>query len=292
MKIIDIHCHPDWGGYNYKKITANMDEYNIAKAWILPWQAPEDEYEPASNVAHVALGPEGPVPFANALKFYEKDPDRFILGFAPDPRRNESIDLLKSYMSLYDIKVYGELKLRMMYDNPDAVRMFRYCGEVGLPVLVHIDYPIDYPVQQNRRYPRPDFWFGGGIEAFARTIRQCPETNFIGHAPGFWAHMSNDDRHMTEYYPDGPVIPGGRIHELLDELPNMWCDLAGPSGRNALERDPAHGREFLLKYQDRLLYGRDTFDNLLQDFLYSLDLPESVLEKLFYKNAERILSGL
>ena len=32
------------------------------------------------------------------------------------------------------VRVYGELKLRMMYNNPDAIRMFRLCGKKGLPV--------------------------------------------------------------------------------------------------------------------------------------------------------------
>jgi len=288
MKIIDIHCHPDWGGYNYKKITTNMDEYNISKAWILPWQAPPDEYEPESNAHHAAIGPEGPIPFSCALKYYEKDPDRFILGYAPDPRCIESLDLLKSHISLYNVKVYAELKLRMMYDNPDAVRMFRFCGEAGLPVLVHIDYPID----KKRMYPRRDWWYGGGIEAFARTIRQCPETNFLGHAPGFWAHMSGDERYWNEYYPDGPVLPGGRIHELLDELPNLYCDLAGPSGYNSLARDTSHAKAFILRYQDRLLYGRDGYDNKLQELLFSLELPNTVLEKLFHKNAEKLIPAL
>ena len=69
----------------------------------------------------------------------------------------------------------------MMYDNPDAVRMYRVCGENGLPVLMHFDYELG-----GRPWP---YWYGGGIEAL-EGIALCPETNFIGHAPGFWAHIS------------------------------------------------------------------------------------------------------
>lgn len=86
-----------------------------------------------------------------------------------------------------------------MYDNPDALRMFRFCGEKGIPVLVHIDYEFDTGV----KYPRPNWWYGGGIEALERAVKACPETDFIGHAPGFWSHISGDDLHDKEPYPEG-----------------------------------------------------------------------------------------
>ena len=122
-------------------------------------------------------------------------------------------------------------------------------------------------------------------------MRACPQTIFFGHAPGYWAHISGDERYASEYYPDGPVLPGGRIQELLDELPNLYCDLSGFSGLNALERDIKHAKKFMVNYQDRLVYGRDSFDGKLRDLILSLDLPQPVLEKIFYKNSEKILAG-
>jgi hypothetical protein len=92
-------------------------------------------------------------------------------------------------LGLYDIQICGELKLRMMYDNPDALRLYRFCGEAGLAVLVHLDYEL--PCAPG--HPWPNYWYGGGIEALARAAALCPETKFIGHAPGFWAHLSKDD---------------------------------------------------------------------------------------------------
>ena len=49
--------------------------------------------------------------------------------------------------------------------------------------------------------------------------------------------------------------------------------------------------EFLTEFQDRILYARDNFTNFHQEFLNSLDLPESILSKIYYKNAEALLDS-
>lgn len=283
--IIDIHNHPDWHGHNLDKFLENMKKYNIDKTWLLSWEAPADEYDPNYIYCTPEVGPNGPIPFARCLSYAERAPEKFILGYCPDPRRPEAIDLLKAAVSIYNVKVCGELKLRMMFDNPDALRMYRYCGEAGLPVLVHIDYEFDYGV----KYPRPNYWYGGGIDAFERAIKACPETVFIGHAPGFWAHISNDDQYDKKAYPAGKVVPGGKIEEMLRKYKNLYCDISAGSGCNALKRDPEYAKQFLLEFQDRVCYGRDYFDNIHQDFLNTLNLPKEVLEKIYSGNALKLV---
>lgn len=283
--IIDVHNHPDWHGYNLEKFLKNMDQYHIDKTWLLSWETPTDEYDPNSIKAIPEVGPRGPIPFARCLSYAERAPERFILGFAPDPRRPEAIDMLKAAVAIYGVRVCGELKLRMMLDNPDAIRMYRYCGEQGLPVTVHIDYEFD----TGKNYPRPNYWYGGGIEAFERAIAACPETIFLGHAPGFWAHISGDDKYDKEPYPKGKVEPGGKIIEMLRKYPNLYCDMSAGSGCNALSRDPEFGKKFLLEFQDRILYARDYFDNKHQEFLNSLDLPKDVFDKIYSGNALKLV---
>lgn len=283
--IIDVHNHPDWHGHNLDKFIANMEKYNIDKTWLLSWEAPLDEYDPYGICCTPEVGPHGPIPFARCISYIERAPDRFILGYAPDPRRPESIDQLDAAIEIYGVRVYGELKLRMMYDNPDALRMFRFCGEKGLPVTVHIDYEFDSGV----KYPRPNYWYGGGIEAFERAVAACPETNFLGHAPGFWAHISGDNLYDKDAYPTGKVITGGKIIEMLRKYPNLYCDMSAGSGHNALARDPEFAKEFLIEFQDRVLYARDYFDNIHQELLNSLGLPEAVLEKIYSGNALRLV---
>jgi predicted TIM-barrel fold metal-dependent hydrolase len=163
--------------------------------------------------------------------------------------------------------------------------MYRACGRMGLPVTVHIDYEFD----RGTKYPRPNYWYGGGIEPFARAVRACPETVFIGHAPGFWAHISGDDLYDKAAYPAGPVLPGGRIPELMRECPNLYADLSAGSALTALSRDRAFTVDFLLEFQDRLLFGRDYFDSRMADFLNSLALAEDVLGKIYAGNALRLV---
>jgi predicted TIM-barrel fold metal-dependent hydrolase len=282
--IIDAHNHPDWHGHNLPKFLQNMADYQIDKTWLLSWEAPPDEYNP--NDKNVLLiEPAGPIPFTRCLAYHQHEPDKFVLGYAPDPRRPEAIDQLQAAIEIHGVRLYGEIKLRLMYDNLDALRMFRFCGARGLPVTVHIDYEYD----TGQRYPRSNWWYGGGIEPFERAVRACPETNFIGHAPGFWAHISNDELYKTEPYPKGSIVPGGQVSRMLRQYPNLYADLSAGSALNALSRDEGFAREFLSEFQDRLLYGRDNFTNNLQIFLNGLDLPPKVLTKIYAGNALKLV---
>ena len=120
-------------------------------------------------------------------------------------------------------------------------------------------------------------------------VAACPETTFIAHGPGFWRYISGDAETAAAGYPDGPVVEGGRVAALLEALPNLHADLSAKSGLNALQRDPAHGRAFLLRYHDRLLFGRDGFGSELHEFLQSLELPAEAVENIYHRNAERLL---
>lgn len=284
--IIDCHNHPDWHGHNLDAFLENMSKYNIDVTWLLSWEAPTDEYDPGNIPVIPDAGPQGPIPFARCINYAERAPGKFILGYAPDPRKPDAIDRMKAAISIYGVRVYGELKLRMMYDNPDAISMFRFCGEKGVPVTVHIDYDYDTGVKN----PRTSWWYGGGIEAFERAIKACPETIFLGHAPGFWTHISGiEDPERTMPYPTGEVLPGGKLVTMLHTYPNLYCDLSAGSGANAMKRDPKFAKAFLLEFQDRILYARDYFDNVHQDFLNSLELPDSVLEKIYSGNALKLV---
>ena len=55
--------------------------------------------------------------------------------------------------------------------------------------------------------------------------------------------------------------------------------------------DRDFGRDFLLEFQDKLLFGRDYFDTQLMDFLRTLELPAEAFDKIAYQNAERLLSS-
>ena len=286
MKYIDAHNHPDWLGYNLERTLENMDAMGIERMWLLTWEAPDDEVDPGAYYPACPRWNEyGPMPYVTAREYARQAPDRFLLGYAPDPRRPESLDKLRAAIAHDHVRIYGELKLRMTFDNPDALEIYRFCGEHGLPVVTHTDYAFD----RGSRYPRPNYWYGGGIDALERAVRACPETIFLGHGPGFWAHISGDERYATEPYPQGPVLPGGRVTELLRRYPNLYGDLSAGSALTAISRDPEFGLAFIEEFADRLLFARDYFDDRLKKHLESLDLPNATLAAIAHGNAERLV---
>lgn len=285
MQIIDCHNHPDWQGQDSEAFIREMDRLGIDQCWMQSWEAPLDDFDPAYLNRTCPLGPEYPIPFSRVLHYAERHPDRFIPGYCPDPRRPDAIARLEAAVSIYGVRICGEWKLRMLFDNPDSIALFRRAGELGLPVVIHLDYPL--PRQQV--WPRPNYWYGGSMDAFERALAACPDTLFLGHAPGFWAHMTDDGQHETCSYPKGAVTPDGRIERMLERYPNLYCDLSGGSGFNALNRDHGNARRFLTRWQDRVLYGRDDVGNIHLPLIDSLGLDDDIRRKVYAGNARRLL---
>ena len=134
-------------------------------------------------------------------------------------------------------------------------------------------------------------WFGGTIDNLERALIACPETIFIGHAPGFWREISADAVECPDMYPDGPVAMTGRLYGLFDRNPNLYADLSAGSGLTALKRDPEHAVGFIRRYADRLLFGRDYYGGDLMEFLQTLDLDDSIRGKIFRTNAESLVAA-
>ena len=95
---------------------------------------------------------------------------------------------------------------------------------------------------------------------------------------------------------------------MLDRLPNVYTETGAILAE--LGRQPRAARAFFVKYQDRVLFGKDTYGaseypyfwrtfetadeyfDYYRDYhafwkLYGLDLPDVVLRKLYYGNALR-----
>ncbi len=282
-QVIDIHCHPRWHGHSSAKMIQNMDDAGIDKAWLISWEAPEREISP--NYYAVTNPLETGIPFRDVVELCERYPERFIPGTTVDPRDPHAHDKLQAAVEIHGVRVFGEFKLRIRYDDPDVLRLFKFVGELGLPVIFHLDVTFPrHSVPAERQW-----WYGGSLENMEPALKLCPETTFIGHAPGFWREISGDADEGEEAYPrDKPITSGGLIIKYLDQYPNLHCDLSAGSGYTALTRDPSFTYDFLIKYQDRLLFGRDAFDNRLYDLLISLELPDAVLGKILSGNANRL----
>ena len=85
------------------------------------------------------------------------------------------------------------------------------------------------------------------------------------------------------------MIEGGRVSGLLDACDNLHAELSANSALNALSRDPAFGKAFLLQYHQRLLFGRDTCGTDLHEWLGAQDLPPDAAENIYHRNAEKLL---
>ncbi len=288
MYKIDAHNHPDYFWMDFDGMIKNMDQYGIAKTCLMPVEMPVDEARPECYRLHAyPLDDQTTTPFSRVINYVERAPERFILCYAPDPRRPGAYERMSSAIHTYHVKMCSEIKLRMHYDDPDAVDLFRFCGENGLAVTLHFDYPEAQISGYD--YPRRHYWYGGTIDNFERLLQLCPDTNFLGHAPGFWCHISNDDLGLTNAYPKGPVIPGGKIERMLDKYPNLYCDCSAKSCFTALSRDPEYTKRLMLSHPDRFIYARDDFNNYLAEFMDTLNMPADFLEGFYHGNIEKLL---
>ena len=274
---VDIHTHLGqvWG--NRPELTAEallhwMDTKSIAQAAVLPLISPESWDHPISTdyvLKHTKQHRDRLIPFCSI------DPRTINLGSYKIKR-----DLLQRYKDA-GAKGFGEHKPGVKVDDARNMELFNACAEVGLPVLFHLD--------NSRNTDKP------GLPGLENVLRQIPNGIFIGHAQGWWASISGGvDQAIFQKYPNKQVAPGGAIDRLMDKYPNIYGDLSAGSGANSISRDLDFGREFLIRRQDRLLFGTDYLapgQEVPQFKLFeeTMKLPKKVQKKIFKENARRIL---
>jgi uncharacterized protein len=199
---------------------------------------------------------------------------------------------------------------RLHIDDPDLDPVWDACARLNLPVFIHTADPEEFfqPIDMrnerwlelalfsDRRYP-PDRFprFEELLAERDRMFAKHPKTRFVAAHLGW---LGNDL---------------GRLSTLLDGLPNVNTEVGAVL--YDLGRQPRAGHDFLVKYQDRVLFGKDAFEPSEYPYywrvfetkdeyfdyyrnyhafwkLYGLDLPDEVLRKLYYQNAERLTAGL
>lgn len=292
--IIDTHQHVFWHGRDDAGLVADMDAQGIDAAWLLSWEIlpHEDErsYHGVLNPLHFrADGTHAGIPLADLLHTRNRYPQRFIVGYCPNPLPGNAAALFEAAYHIHHVRVCAEWKFRLPFDDPRCLELFRKAGQLACPVVLHLDVPyLPHPETGVPVYQRS--WYGGTVANLERALQACPETIFIGHAPGFWREISGDADSAPNAYPTGPVTPGGRLYGLFAQYPNLYADLSAGSALGALRRDPEHAKAFLCRFADRLLFGRDYYGNELQAFLHSLDLPQEVQNRIMFENAHRLVS--
>jgi uncharacterized protein len=274
-KYFDIHTHlgQKWG--SKAKLEAIdllkwMDEKQIAQAAVLPLINPESWDHPLTTDF--------------ILKETRDHRDRLIPFCSVDPRTMNlssqgKRDILRKYQDA-GCKGFGESKPGVAMADPRNLDLFQACAEVGFPVLFHLD--------NSRNTDKP------GLPALEKVLQEVPDGTFVGHAQGWWASISGGTEQADlQKYPKGKVQPGGAMGRLFDTYPNIYGDVSAGSGANAFSRDPEHGKQFCLKYADRLLFGTDYLmpDQGVPQFevFDSFKLPEDVQAKIFRDNARKLL---
>lgn len=249
-----------------------MDAHEIAEAVVLPLVSPESSSYPLSTDFVLA----------------ETKPhrDRLVPFCSVDPRtsynggQNGLLDMLRRYIEA-GARGFGEHKPGVAFDDPRNMKLYAACGELGLPVLFHLD--------NQRNTDRP------GLPGLEKALQENPRCNFVGHGPGWWASISGD---ITQAdlggYPKSKTAPGGAIDKLMEKYPNLYGELSAGSGSNSISRDLDFGREFLIRRADRVLFGTDFLapDQGVPQFdLFErqLDLPVEVRRKIERDNARTLL---
>jgi predicted TIM-barrel fold metal-dependent hydrolase len=206
-------------------------------------------------------------------------------------------------------------------DDPRFDPMWDACGQLNMPVAIHVSDPLAFftPTDRNNeRYEElsnhPDWSFHGGdfpsnaqlLAARNRVFAKHPKTQFVVlHVGNFAENLAN-------------------VAESLDRFPNMSVDIAARIGE--LGRQPRTARKFFEKYQDRIVFGTDAtphgdafpqqvFNDRLYEIyyrfletddeyfdyapaeippqgrwrIYGINLPEEILRKVYFENAARQL---
>src|SRR5688572_2802991 len=260
--LIDTHQHVFWWGRDDAGLVADLDTHGIDLAWLLTWEIPPGQdnpaYHPLLNPTHFKPdGSHAGILLEDLLRARDRYPSRFVVGYCPDPLTGSAAKLFEAAYQMHGVRVCGEWKFRTCFDDPRCIELFRTAGELKCPVVLHLDVP--YLVGKNGKLEYQPFWYGGTVANLERALAACPDTVFIGHAPGFWREISGGADKEAGVYPTGPIKPGGKLQPLFKRYPNLCADLSAGSALNALRRDREHARRFLTRDADRLLFARDYY---------------------------------
>lgn len=205
-------------------------------------------------------------------------------------------------------------------DDKRFDRMWEACGALKMPVAIHTSDPEAFflPTDRfNERYEElsahPDWSFHG---------RDFPGNRELHEARNRVA--ARHPRMQLVYLHVGNAEDLRWVSEWLDRYPNVHAEIGARIGE--LGRQPRAARKFFDRYQDRILFGTDAvprgvetpqqiFGDLLYEIyfrfletedeyfdyapapippqgrwkIYGLGLPESILKKVYYENAARLL---
>ena len=306
---IDIHNHQfDMPVKDLSNLVSEMDSLNMAFMVNLSGFRGQYLKMCLDNIKKNA--PERLGVFVN-LNWENIDSDTFLennIKILRDAKKDGAIGL-KVYKSLglTDKDLNGN---RIAVNDPRIDPIWEECGKLGFPVLIHSADPASFwkPKDKNNerwlelkqkpnRYRNPELFpsFESIIAEQHNVFEKHPKTIFINAHLGW---MGNDLDRLSSH---------------LDKYPNVVTEIGAVLAE--LGRQPKRARKFFIDHQDKILFGKDaynqqeyyTYFRVLEtedeyfDYyrkrhafwkMYGLGLPDSILKKVYYKNALRILPSI
>lgn len=308
--IIDVHNHqsltPDPA--RLAQIVKDMDALNMYAMVNLSGRSGKDLAEGVKNTK--GRYPTRFIVFANINFDGIDEPgysEKAVAQLVEDHKNGaQGVKIFKSF----GLTVKDSKGNRVPVDDPRLDPVWAKCGELGIPILIHTAEPATFFEPHDRynerwlelkqfpdrarppeRYPT----FEQLITEQENLFRKHPKTNFINAHLGWFG---------------GDLV---RLGKQLDRFPNVTTEIGAVIAE--LGRQPRFAREWFIKYQDRVLFGKDiwqpseyhvyfrvleTSDEYFDYYrkrhafwkMYGLNLPDEVLKKLYYKNALRIVPGI
>jgi len=335
--VIDIHTHLCW---------SVKSEHGVELAGERQFLAPPLELLPVMDRKNIRAltnltGGWGRGLEQAIAKYDRADPGRFYTFTTPCYNRFKESDYPKiQAQAIEDAQRAGARGLKILktlglylrenitagslvkIDDARFDPMWDACGQLNLPVAIHVSDPLAFftPADRfNERYEElsnhPDWSFYGRdypsnaelLAARNRVFEKHPKTQFLV------LHVGNCAEDLAS------------VSENLDRFPNMTVDIAARIGE--LGRQPRTARRFFEKYQDRILFGTDATphgdefpqqvynDRLYEIYfrfletedeyfdyapakippqgrwrIYGIGLPDSILQKVYNGNAARLLN--
>ena len=199
---------------------------------------------------------------------------------------------------------------RVPVDDPRLDLIWKKCGELKIPVLIHTADPAPFWEELTNDNERL-------LELYTHPRRKRSETD-----PAPWEVLIAEQHRMFKKHPGTTFIAAHfgwypnnlkKLDSLLTAMPNVVVEIGAVIAE--LGRQPRTAHDFFIKFQDRILFGKDswvpaeyaTYFRVLETSdeyfpyhkkyhafwrMYGLGLPDDVLRKVYYKNALRIIPGI
>jgi len=199
---------------------------------------------------------------------------------------------------------------RVTVDDARLDPIWKKAGDLKIPVLIHTADPKSFWDPMDSMNER---W----LELATHPYRKRSNTD-----PAPWDTLIAEQHRMFKKHPGTTFIAAhfgwyannlAKLGQLLDEMPNVNVEFGAVIAE--LGRQPRMARQFFTKYQDRILFGKDswapeeytTYFRVLETedeyfpyhkkyhafwAMYGMGLPDDILRKVYYKNALRIIPNI